>query len=284
VRNFIKKNWLPILQSIFAAIGAVFLPIESYEVVTNQNIVLPFSVFLGAAAILGTAFFFLDGHLISGFLKKQIEIKNHGFDTKIFVEFGDLFSKEGWKAIAVSDFFDSQVDEDLVSSKSLHGISIKRFWPHNEEDWQKQINLSLTGVDFKKEARTKGNKKRYPIGSAATATTTDQKFLFVALGKADSSNNVTTASAESLICAVRGMLKKARAVCSYEPLWIPLMGSGLARVGIKSSVLVDLILAAIHEESRLGKVTGKISIVLPPEKEGEINLKNYQRSWNEYGK
>jgi Domain of unknown function (DUF6430) len=282
--KFFKANSLALLKSFFGASGVIFLPIESYEVVSDQNIVFPFGAFLGSAAVLGSVFYFLDGYFLSGFLKKRVAIKNHGFDTKIFIEFGDLFSKQGWKAIATSDFFDSHVDEDLVSSKSLHGHSIKTFWPNNRDDWQKQINSSLKGLDSKKEIRSKGNAKRYQIGTTAVATTTDQKFLFVALGKADIFNNVTTASAESLVCAVRGMLKKARAVCSYEPLSIPLMGSGLARVGIKSSVLVDLILAAIHEESKLGKITGVISIVLPPEKENEINLKNYERSWNDYGK
>jgi Domain of unknown function (DUF6430) len=276
----LTSHILPVLRSFLSALGAIFLPIESYEAISDGNVVFPFGCFLASAAVLAIVFYIVDGHFLTGFLKKRIEIKNHGFDTKIFVEFGDLFSKDGWKAVATSDFFDSHVDEDLVSSKSLHGHTIKTFWPSNREDWQKQVNASLNGLTSQKETRAKGNTKRYPIGTTASAVTADQKFLFVALGKTDSSNNVVTASAESLICAVRGMLQKARAKCSYEPLAIPLMGSGLARIGIKASVLVDLILAAIHEESKLGKITGKITIVLPTEKEGEINLKNYERGWN----
>lgn len=279
----LTSHILPVLRSFLSALGAIFLPVESYEAISDGNVTFPFGCFLASAASLAIAFYVVDGHFLTGFLKKRIEIKNHGFDTKIFVEFGDLFSKDGWKAVATSDFFDSYVDEDLVSSKSLHGVTIKRFWPDNREDWQMQVNASLNGATFEKESRIKGNTKRYPIGTTASAVTANQKFLFVALGRTDSSNNVTTASAESLICAVRGLLQKARAKCSYEPLTIPLMGSGLARIGIKTSVLVELILAAIHEESRLGKVTGKITIILPAEKEGEINLKHYERGWNAHG-
>ena len=107
----------------------------------------------------------------------------------------------------------------------------------------------------------------------------NQKFLFVALGKTDLANNVTSANAEQLIRAVRGMVAEARAACSMEPLANPLMGSGLSRVGIKNSILVDLIITAVLEESRHGKVTGEIKIVLPEDKACHINLNNHIRNW-----
>ena len=276
----IKSHWFQIARSIAIAMGLLWLPIEAYEGLSNSDAKLPFVGFVALSLVTGTAFYFIDGHHLTGFLKKRVAITTHGFDTEIRVEFGDLFAQQGWKAIAVNDFFDGIVDEDLVSSKSLHGFTINNYWKGNRADWQKQISNSLNGEPFNKENRSKGNSKRYPIGTTACATKDGQKFLFVALGKTDSANNVTTANAESLICAVRGMLAKARAVCSYEPLSIPLMGSGLGRVGIKTSVLVDLILAAVMEETKQRKVTGKISIILPKEKEGEINLQNYSRNWN----
>lgn len=276
----VQAHWMPIIRSILIAMGLLWLPIEAYEGLSNKEANLPYGWFVALSVIVGGGFYFLDGYSLTGFLKKRIEIKNHGFDTRIFVEFADLLDRNGWKAIAVNDFFDSNVDEDLVSSRSLHGIVINKFWPENRDDWQKQIRSSLRGEKPTKEGRSKGNNLRFPIGSTGYATAGDNNFLFVALGKTDNSNNVTTASAETLICAVRGMLTKARAVCSYEPLSIPLMGSGLARIGIKKSVLVDLIIAAVLEETRLAKVTGEITIVLPSDKEGEINLQNYARNWN----
>ena len=75
------------------------------------------------------------------------------------------------------------------------------------------------------------------------------------------------------------MLKKARTVCSNEPLRIPLMGSGLGRIGIKNAIVVDLILAAIVEETKLAKITDSITIVLPNEKSTEINLGSIARDW-----
>ena len=120
---------------------------------------------------------------------------------------------------------------------------------------------------------------RYPIGTTVRACTDSQKFLFVALGRTNADNNVTSANAEMLIRAIRGMVVEARAACSMEPLVIPLMGSGLSRVGIKNSVIMDLIITAVLEESRQSRVTGEIKIVLSPDKAHDINLKNHIRNW-----
>ena len=143
------------------------------------------------------------------FLKNRVEITGNGFDTKIFIKFDDLFAQNGWKAVGVNDFFDNIVDDDLVSSKSLHGHVINTYWSNKSDAWQNQINASLENVPNKDVERNKGNLKRYPIGTTAIATTDKQKMLFVALGKTDIGNNVTTATAKSLICAVRGLLKKS---------------------------------------------------------------------------
>lgn len=219
------------------------------------------------------------GFFVSGFLKSEVEIPNTVNDTKIRVKFGDLFAERGWKAAAVNDFFDSKVDEDLVSSTSLHGIVLNKFWASDRDDWIKQISSKLKNTSSKKENRPKGNKSRYQIGTTARAVTVDEKFLFVALGKTDLSNNETSANAEMLICAVRGMVAEARAACSMQPLVIPLMGSGLARIDTKPSVILDLIITGILEESRYGRVTGEVAIVLPERFKGTINLKNNVRNW-----
>ena len=72
----------------------------------------------------------------------------------------------------------------------------------------------------------------------------------------------------------------ARSVCADEPLNIPLMGSGLSRVGIKGNILIHLILTAIIEETKINKVTSEIRIVLPEDKASEICLNTLQKDWS----
>ena len=279
----VLECWRELTHSLLSSFGVIFLTLEAFEVVTDHNIKMPFALFLAAGVLLGLSCFLLDGYRFSGFLRREVKIPVSGCGTKITVKFGDLFKESGWKAIAVNDFFDSIVDEDLVSSKSMHGHVLNTYWCNNWADWEKQVTASLQGKSTSKEARSKGNQLRYEIGATARAVADGQKFLFVALGKTNPTNNVTSANTEMLIRAVRGMVAEARAACSMEPLVIPLMGSGLSRVAIKNSALVDLIITAVLEESSHCKVTGEIKIVLPEDMAHHINLKNHIRNWT-YGK
>jgi hypothetical protein len=274
-----RNYWLEIGRSVFGSFGLLFLIIESYEVLSDRNLTCPYSAFLLIGTILGGSFFLLDGYYLNGFLKKEVTIPVSSGSTKLTVKFGDIFAEPGWKAIGVNDFFDSKVDGELVSPRSLHGHVIRRYWDGDSELWAQQIAGSIKPTKLEKVQRTKGNCLRYPIGTTAKATKEDQKFLFVALTKTNPENHVAQANVELLICAVRGLLQEARAACSYEPLVLPLMGSALARVGVKNSMLVDLIIAAIQEETLKGQITREINIVLPVELRTNINLKNYVRNW-----
>ncbi len=276
----IHAHWITLLHSVFAGLAGLFLIIESYEIITNTDVKFSFILFLLAATVIGSIHFFFDGYFISGFLKREIEISSNSFDSKVHIKFGDFFQQQGWKAVGVNDFFDSEVDDDLVAINSLHGKIINNYWPDDGAQWQKQINGGLKGIKATLVKRKKGNSKRYPIGTTAKAITGKDKFLFVAFGETNVTNNESTANAEMLICAVRGLLRKARSVCSNEPINIPLMGSGLARVGIRNAILVDLILSAIFEETKISKITDSITIVLPEEKSSEINLGAISRDWN----
>lgn len=275
----LRNSWLPLLKSIFAAMGILWLPIEVYLGLVTSPTRPPLAYYLLFSLILGIVLYLFDGYILAGYLRKEIKITKNTNNTDLVIKFGDLFSQTGWKAMAVNDFFDSDVDEDLVSSKSLHGYTIRKYWGKETADWENQVKESIKTASFQTEERPKGNKNRYKIGTTAVAKKASNKFLFVAL-TSTGSDNVASATTANLILATREMLRKARTVCSNEPLSIPLMGSGLGRINIKESVLADLIITAILEESQASKVTSKISLILPKAKIGEFNLKNYANNWN----
>jgi len=260
--------------------GSVWLPIEAYEGLSESQAKLPFYGFVLISLVVGAGYFLIDGYYIAGHLRNKVSIVTTGFDTKISIEFGDFFEKDGWKAIAVNNFFDSIVDENLVSSRSLHGQVINKFWRGQSDEWQRQVDVSLGQETSIQASRVRGNDKCYEIGTTAAATIDGQKFLFVALSTTNLSSNVASADAEGLIAATRGLLAKARIVCANETLYIPLMGSGLSRIGIKNTILIDLMLAGIFEETKVSKVTGSVVIILNRGLRSEINISNLAKNWN----
>ena len=276
--NLVNLVWLA--RAIFMGMGITWLPIEAYEGLMNADIKLSYCYYLYGSVAIGLLVFIIDGHCVGGFLKKKIVISSNSFDTNITIKFGNIFAQEGVKAIAVNNFFDSIVDDDLVSRRSLHGEVIERFWNGNSVRWQAQVDDDLNDEEFDEIPRAKGNVRRYKIGTTARASAGDEEFLFVALGETNLDDNVSHATAASLIASVREMLVRARAVCANRPLNLPLIGSGLSRVGIKNAVLVDLILTAIFEETKARKVTDSIVLVLPAGKRAEIDLGETQRNWS----
>ena len=272
------------MQSLLAAFGLVWLVLEAYYGLANTNAEsrLEFWIFLVLSVVLGTSWFFLDGFLFAGHLKRSIEISSNAFDTQIKILFTDLFKQDGWKAIPVNDFFDSAVDGNHVSENSLHGIMLKRYWGGNVTDWDNKVLSSLDGVQPKESLDSRpdpGKKNRYPIGTTVTASSDGQDFLCVAIANTNTENLQVSASSENLHEALRGLLQKARSSCSGDVLNIPLIGSGLSRTGIKSNIIIDLILLAIFEESKQEKVTNEIRIILPKQFRKKIDLSTIQKDW-----
>ena len=115
------------VQSLLAAFGAMWLALGPYyelaDVAPDSRI--GFSTFCVLSLACGVAWFCVDGFLLDGYLKRSITITSNAFDTPIKVLFGDLFEQNGWKAISVNEYFDSAVDGDHVSERSLHGAMLK---------------------------------------------------------------------------------------------------------------------------------------------------------------
>ena len=273
-----------IVQSLLGGVGLVWLFLEPYYGLMNiaPSKRIGFVGFLAIGIICGVAWFLIDGLLVSGFLKRSIEITSNAFDTSVKVLFGDLFAQDGLKAIPVNEFFDSTVDGDHVSENSLHGVMLKTHWGGNMADWDKQVTEELKNTPPVEEVLDRtapGKPNRYPIGTTAKVSTNGHDFLCVAIARTDTTTLQAAASSDDLNKALRWLLAKARITCSGHALHIPLMGSGLARTGIKPNIIVDLILLAIFEESKQQKITNEIRIVLPENMRKIIDLHTIQKDW-----
>jgi len=174
------------------------------------------------------------------------------------------------------------VDDIHVAENSLHGTMLSQFWRHNVLDFDRQIASQLANTKPKKTVSNRphpGKPNRYAIGTTAIATTGNHSFLCVALTHTDIETLQSSAGSDDLHAALRGLLQKARQSCSGQVLNVPLIGSGLARTGIKPNIIVDLILLAIFEESKREKITNQIRIVLPKPMRKRIDLATLQKDW-----
>lgn len=270
-------------QSLLGGIGLVWLFLEAYYGLGPPDAhKLAFLQFLCIGLVVGSLWFALNGFVITGFLRRSIEITSNAFDTPITIMFGDLFAQDGYKAIGVNEFFDSTVDEKHIASNSLHGLMLTSYWAGNISDWDSQVAQELESmqpIEVVTLRPAPGKPKRFAIGTTASVSRNGNDFLCVAITKTCIKSLEASATSDDLQHAMRGLLSKARSVCSGRPLNIPLIGSGLARTGIKPNIIVDLILLAIFEESRTRKITNHIRIIIPKGMKKRIDFTTIQKDW-----
>ena len=269
---------------LFAGLGPVALYLTFFPpqgVQGETSLTSLYLVLIGL--VLGAIWYFVDGYVLSGFLKGKITILSNAFDTRITVKFGDLFEEDGWKVISVNEYFDSVVDGPHVAENSLHGAMLLRSWAGNAHDFDRQIEESLTDVeplDIVTERRSPGKTKKYEVGTTVTVVAGAQKYLCVALTRTDIKTLQASADLDEYHSTLRSMLKHSRGFCSGQPLNIPLLGGGLARLGVNPRINVNLILLAIFEESKRQKITGEIRVVLDRRHSSQIDLSAIEKDWS----
>lgn len=270
-------------QALLSGIGLLWMFFEAYYSLEPADVErIGFLLFLFIGGLVGCFWFLINGFFVSGFLKQSISISSNAFDTTVKLIFGDIFAQDGLKAIGVNEFFDSEVDELHVATSSLHGIMLTRYWAGNTANWDKQISDDLSSNSSDEDVvdrKSPGKPRRFSVGTTGLATKDGNGFLCVALTRTCVNTMEVSANSDDLQKAMRGLLSKARSICSGRPLCIPLLGSGLARTGIKPNIIVDLILLAIFEESKRRKITNEILIVLPRNMKARIDLATIHQDW-----
>ena len=171
----------------------------------------------------------------------SVEIAIKHTNTTIKISFGDLFSCSGIKLISVNNFFDSEIGRP-VSNKSLHGIFINRAFGGHPQSLDVQINQNLDAIDFKEiTEKVEGKNKCYPIGTTAVIDVSGDKYILFALTNSDPATCKASSDVTMMWVALHGAWQRARIEAGGHDVNIPLVGSGLAGLGLPTRDLLNLI-------------------------------------------
>jgi hypothetical protein len=212
------------------------------------------------------------------FPKNSIIIKLRNTNAIINVKFGDIFNENGNIAIAVNEYFDSEIG-DLVSPESVHGYFIKGILGNKQELFDSAVDKSLKGISSIHHMRNFGKQEIYPIGTTAVLEFGEKRYLLFALAKTNEQYEAYT-TPSLLLEALNGMLIKARSECNGYPLNIPLVGTGLSRSGIPPKYIIELLLISILRVSKEAEITKEINIVIAKKLFDEIDLNEIVKRWN----
>lgn len=240
-----------------------FFPVIKFEGVRSLAVALVIGIIYG---------------LKTAWKPSQIEMPVANCDTVIEILFGDLFTQDGIRVIAVSEFFDSKLGMP-VSNKSLHGIFLQKCFGGHPETFDKQVDEQLKNIKGREVEKSEGKSKCYPIGSTALITVNQDRYLAFALTKADPKTCKVFSNVTMMWEALDALWQRARIESNGDAVNLPLIGSGLAGLNLPTRDLLDLLILSAITETKIKQVTQRIRIVLHRDRFGDLNLSDVKAHW-----
>jgi len=191
--------------------------------------------------------------------------------TNVTVKCGDIFEEEGLKVIAFNEYFDTIVDDEIISRNSLNGIFINSHISSIEE----LDNAISTDEHLKKciltntPDREKGKQIRYKLGSMFKFN----DYLLLAFSKFDVNNRAQLGKKNFIKCLLK-MWNEIDIFNNGYTINIPLLGSGMTvrSFDCTEQELVEALLTSLRLSGLRLNNNAKINIVIYGKSVENINF------------
>ena len=268
--GFWKNAWI-VPSIVFTAVTGV---LSFFDIKTKVfNIEFNNFVFWVLVAL---SFLYILGYIFKSSGLDSLSLNLDGSTFEIAV--GDIFeqSPDDFKVIAFNEYFDTSVDDDLISKNSLNGQYLLRNYP-NDNDIQK-FNTRLSNDprlrhDIKEtnvKRKMGGNTTRYDLGSIFK----DDDYFLVAFSKFNDKNEANLRLTEYAQCLLK-FWSEVNTLYNQKTVVLPLLGSGITRhkdSNATNQALLEVLIWTFKISKVKFKEPSKIRIVIRESQKGEINF------------
>ena len=191
--------------------------------------------------------------------QKWIEVFEGNNGCHIYVQYGDIFSPNEVRSpnqrrnviIPVNRCFDTIIDDDLVSSRTLHGIAFRKLYSsgkYNEDSLNTalytdlNIRQRLVPEDISNNEKRRGNLKRYSLGTVEEIVgESNCTYFFIALSTFDY-NLSAHATQEEYVLTMQRMIEYCYSRSQGFPVVMPLIGAGQSRIGNNEREILEYVI------------------------------------------
>jgi len=272
------------LKNLSVAITFLWTPLES---LLSFLPVLK-SYFSGPVASL--TFITLSG-LIGAYINappKEIHIKYASSSIKVL--FGDLFSIDGFRAIPISRFcLETRVVEKSLQNQLMRRFQERKGASEGLEVYLECLKSGLVGDPYKRKDRVNvdnpNEENYYDLGTTAFLDMDDGYLLF-ALTETELKGHIprNNCDASKMWQALEIFWEKTRIHARGRAVNIPLIGNGVAGIGLGPKQLLELNLLAIaHAIDKGGQITTQEIRIVLYDKDDDIaalNLDDFKNMWS----
>jgi len=202
--------------------------------------------------------------------------------SEVTIKVGDIFLESGLKAIAFNEYFDTLVDNKIISKNSLNGVFIDNYLDEPISKLDNHIdNYSFdeTEVLESNKNRVLGKKDRYQVGSVCVY----KNFLLTAFTKFDNNNKASLTMPEYLEFLIN-FWDKVNNIYAQQNVSTPIFGSGITRIKghktISDEDLLKIMLWTFRISEMRFKHPAKLTIIIHKDKIGTINLLDIKSARN----
>lgn len=209
--------------------------------------------------------------------KKKISIDIHP-SFKVTIEFGDLFDRdhEGIFVIPVNEYFDTELKDSLVTSSSVMGTFINKYWNDRVSELDDKICKALDGKPYEENAvRQLGKKNKYKLGTCADVKDGGNDYvLIVTTKKNDDGKSILYKKDYPIV--IEGLFKHLASIRQNRKIYMPLFGAGRGKMKRSLQRILSFLLDTIDfKHSELSLPDG-MSIIIKKKYEDTINLNSIE--------
>ena len=203
---------------------------------------------------------------------KNVKIQIDG--SSVIIKEGDLFEEEGYKAIGFNEYFDTQVDNRIISEHSLNGIFINTICANKTKELDKYITEQCDDDDIIEKGvnRKNGGKAiKYKLSTIIVY----KEYLLTAFSKFDDKNRAYLTMPEYVEFLIN-FWDRVNRIYAQKSVSVPIFGSGITRIkehkNITDEDLLKIMLWTFKLSEYRFKYPAKLTIIIHKDKIDEINL------------
>lgn len=211
-------------------------------------------------------------------LKKiSLQINN----STLEIESGDIFSESGFKIIPFNEFFDTQVDDVIISKNTLNGKYITRYYPRSSD----LDNIIDSDAHLTEEyiigtcVRKAGKEKQYELGTIIK----NGEYFLLAFTHFDKDNRAFLGIDDYISCLMN-MWNECDILYGGNTVVLPLLGSGITRFrgyeNISDQELLEIIIWSFKVSRIRFQYPAKAKIILTENCLHKINLYDVKKRFD----
>ncbi|OBU24830.1 hypothetical protein C0Z01_20825 [Photobacterium kishitanii] len=192
--------------------------------------------------------------------------------TTLNIKYGDIFDQEGVIVIPCNNYFDTIVNNEIISIETLHGEFIEKYFKDDIPFLDKQISEQTKDIPFIiNEKRTQGKKESYPLGTCIKVKNKNNKeFILFSLTNFNEENRARVTNLEYQEVMIK-LLDYIENKSQGSKISIPLAGTGHSGLRTKKQCALEYLIIAMRIKEDLTLING-INIILSKEQKDYINL------------